>query len=425
MNKTADSYYYGYIYKIVQDEESFDTSYYAIRMIDNNGSTKTYTIDKNIRYDGVSMSPEKGFDYLAMTAEMTNYDQGKNPTAMSQLVKYTLDSTARLSSISTVNNPGPQTDNLTRIDFNYTESGDKYNKVAYNYGSSSNGNFQSGNTKINVNSSTIVFVADPERTADSVRKSTLAKELKSGSKYLFEAFDEKSGVAKVLILYKQDGEDDKISHSTPLTIIQKKVASEATNKEGEIGLKLDGFTVGTSFAEKTGITTSDTVLYTQADGDGNKETVDFKLGDILKTVTNRYNDVYAVEKIWSPADPTDISSKYINASPVKENSAYYRTIVGYLYEQDEGSISIIPGVDLDNIDIEAKESFQISESATNCGYLVYDSSSEKDPVYKISFGELATATSYVDSPNEASLVLIQLTGSNVNNLTPKLIYIVK
>lgn len=428
MNKTADSYYYGYVYRIsTNDETSIDSSQYSIRLVDSNGSTKVYTITKNIKYDGTTLDPSAGYSYLLSTARMTNYDESPNPASYSQLIKYTLDSSSNISSITTVNNPGEQPDNLTRIAYNYSTDAEdgSYEKETYNYATSSSGNFQSGNTKVSVNSSTIVFVADSARSAESVRKSTVAKELKSKSKYLFEAFDEKSSVAKVIVLYKQDNEDEKISASTPLTILQKISASQAENNEGETGMKFNGFNVSTSFSEKTDITTATTSWTSEPDDNGDTTEVNVALGDVLKTVTNKYEDVSAVEKIWSPSNPTDVSSSYINTPHVSDNSTYYRTIVGYLYELEDESITVVPGVDLANIDVDTRESFTLNPTSTNCGYLMYDASKPNDPVYQIKFEELALATSYVDAPTEASIVFIQLTGSNANNLTPKLIYIVK
>ncbi|MDD4688155.1 MAG: S-layer homology domain-containing protein [Eubacteriales bacterium] len=426
MKKGADLYSYAYVYDIGSATNStLDDESYVLRYIDQTGVVQKEIVDYKIEYDGDRKDPASGMRYLQAAAEATNYDKKYDEKISSQLIKISKNTAGDIKTIATVNNLASEysTDLLSGSTIKYEESDEEdgtYKPMKYTYSTSASGTFGT-DPKIIVNSTTIVYVVGADRDEDNIKKSTVAKEFSSNTDYIVELFDERSNIAKVCIVYK-DKTQETVTAATPLTIIDKVTSKQKKNNEGNVGEGADVYVAKTTFGSST-VVSADEGTFTGM-GEGN----------IYKMLSNNYGDVIGdsegSELVWdvtTPNMPSD--NKWVNGRAESVNGVAYRTVVGVIesFDSEEGVIVFIPTTDIDSIDADGttpRETFTINVSSitdSSCGFLVYDSQYE-DSVYKITYDELAgNMVTYKDNPENATEVLIYLTGSS-SNLTPKLIY---
>lgn len=423
MKKDTESYSYAYIYALGRGSTSqLEDETYVIKYIDQSGTKQRALIDYKIEYDGTRLSPSEGMYYLMDAAGYTNHDKtdAEKDGVYSQLIKYSKNASGNISTIATVSNLANEytADMLSGSSLKYTENADgSYAKTKYTYSTSASGKFDN----VIVNSTTIVFVADAARDEDNVKKSTVAKEFTSSTDYVVELYDERTSIAKVCVVYKDDTEEV-ITPATPVYIIDRITSTETINNQGEVGQRADAYLASTSFRSEQ-VLSADQGTF-QNMGQGN----------VVKMLENSYGDIKSEEEgsvvIWDVTSPTmPAESEWINAPAKSLNGTSYRTIVGVIesFDPETGIISFIPTTDISSINEDSKrEVYTINHSSdASCGYVVYDPTYETDPVYNITYEELAGSfVSYEDDPENATEVLIHLSGSSAN-LIPRLIYVIK
>lgn len=423
MKKDTESYSYGYIYALGNASDSaLDNDSYIIKYIDQSGTRQRVLIDYNLEYDGSRLSPAEGLYYLMDAASKTNYDKttDEKEGVYSQLIKFSKSATGKIATIATVNSLASEytADSLSRANIDNVQNDDgSYEAHKYAYSTSASGKFDN----VIVDATTIVFVVDDAREEENIKKSTVSKEFSSATNYVVELFDQqKSYISKVCVVYK-DNTQEVVTAATPVYIIAKP-GNDKENNYGDIGQEASVFIGSTTFKSES-VVSADQGAFS-----------DMGQGNVVKLLENNYGDIKSVEEgseiIWDVTTPTmPDANEWINAPAKSINGTSYRTVVGVVesFDLESGIISFIPSTDFDSIDESSKrETFRINTSSSeSCGFVVYDPNDDRQEyVYSIDYADLVDdLTTYEDDPENATEVLIHLTGSSTN-LIPRLIYII-
>lgn len=421
---------YGYIYNMGMSGGELSTDDFIIQMRKSNGTLAQFDIKNKISYDGSTKTPSDGYNYLQTTALKTNYDMApddiNDDMGFSQIVKYTLDSSGGLKTIITVNQPSDKvsTTSLTQANIAYGTNADGSRKpLKYDSESSVLGNFAgSDGKKIEVNSSTIIYLVSPERSDSTVRIGSISSNLLEGQSYLIEAFDVDASLAKAIVVYTANTLDQ-IDFGTPISIVTAMKSALNSNTQSSAA-QFDAFQVSTSFLGlKSGIWANSTDALD-----------DVQPGDVIKTVTDENGDVRSgdgVVKVWDVnASETPSENEWVNKAPVRKGSYYYQTIVGYIdsVNSDKTRITIAKTADKANIADAERISFDISNIG---GYLIYNGGLEKpvspkDGSTKLTFDDAYTVMQpYETNPDNPTEVLIQMVGGSSTSLMPKLLYVIQ
>ncbi len=439
MKKDSESYLYGYIYGLgTTSNSSLEDESYVLKYVNQSGTKEKVIIDYKVEYDGSRLDPSEGLAYLKQTALYTNYDKAEDEKTgvYSQIIKYSLNSSGRFNSIATVANLASEytTDLLSGSAYKYTQNSDgSYKEMDYTYSTSSSGSFGTS-PKILVNSTTKVFVVGSDRDEDSVKKTTVASALDSNTPRVVELYDVKSNIAQVCVVYK-DQTTETVTPATPLTIIREITGTSVRNNEGEVGERADVYLGKSSFGSDTIVSANEGTF------------TDWGEGTVVKTLKNSYGDVLSEASVGGSEIVWDVTgsiknaaknSNWINKKAESHNGTSYRIVVGVIesFDPETDTLVFIPTTDFDSIDTEiddetgevvptTRETYTINHSSeASCGFVVYDPSYDVDPVYGITYEELAgSIVTYKDDPANAKEVLIYLTGSSTN-LVPKLIYVI-
>lgn len=426
MKKDSESYSYAYIYELgTSSNSSLDDDAFVIRYIDQSGKKESVLIDYKLEYDDAGrLDPAEGMLYLMESAKLTNNDKTtvEKRSVYSQIIKYSKNSSGKIATISTVADLASEytTDRLSGSSLEYTQKDDgSYEPIEYDYSTSASGSFGTS-PKILVNSTTVVFAIDDARDEDSIRKSSVSREFAGNTEYIVELFDEKSNIAKVCVVYKDDTKET-VTAATPLYVIDQITSTQTRNGEGEIGEKANVYVGKTSFGSDTVISANEGTF------------TSWGTGSVVKMLKNSYDDVKSEEDgsvvVWDVTTAKMPSAnEWINKPYKSINGTAYRTLVGVVesFDPESGVIVFIPSTDFASIDADSeRETFTINHSSeSSCGYVVYDPTYDSDPVYGITYEELeGDLVTYEDDPDNATEVLLYLTGSS-SNLVPRLIYII-
>lgn len=406
-----------YAYLISIDTGSGLSGDCRVKLMTASGSTSSnYYLNDKVKINGTTYSRSEAVTKLTESAGIINNGKISKVTenaTYAQLIKYqttTSDGKTRLSDITTVTTDPDEYINVGKISdgktmYTYNETG----KI-----------FDSGSDKFIVNSSTLIFCVPNNRNeneSDSYKKVSTGN-LTNGAKYVVEAYDISSNIAKVVIMYDAaTAIKAKITDSQNCILVENCTdGAKDTNNDDKIVKELKYYEAGS--------TTLKTMLTKEAD-----TLSGVSAGDIIRIATEGsgddsrvvgYQKVYVGGELYDysslayPFDTFKASDNYIvHASGSTKN--YYRVIVGTLASEDtkDGSITIVPQIVTNDDDFDAT-SWTIDTTAkidSSTKYYKWDATNE---VFKTNEtdSEISSVTSAdkVNPTSATKLVAVVLGG---------------
>ncbi len=270
---TSDSSYGGYIASAGIRTSGVNQTIVANVMDASTKKIKSLTFAEKYTIDGTPRSGGEGLADLLSAAQ--NMDQASGimsgNTEYTQPIKYTLNNSGLVSSVTTINNT-----DFTAV--NTIISGYKY----------SSNTLISGSSRIELDNSTIVYVVPNDRSKSEEYRVSTKSYFGADVTYNIEAFGKtSSGAAAVVVAYTA-GVNTDLKYNSPLIVYTK----DAPNSEGDTVLYGYNFTSGAD------------VTYVLEDP---SDLAGIEKGDIIRFGTNAAGEI-ANDKLYKYLDVSDVAN---------------------------------------------------------------------------------------------------------------------
>ncbi len=319
-----------------------DDEYAILKLVNLSGSPSTPTKVKcasKVKINGSNVSDaQEILDILEDTAKEIASNAGADAknTKYAQLIRYVKNASGQISKITTISMHAGEVEVAKNEDMDVLVTGLEKESVTY---TSSSG----FNSKVFVNSSTLVLVVPDDRMDDAeYKRSTATSYFKNSTKYNIEAYDiNPSSVAKVVLVYNAaaTAAETAVNYLTPVSIVTKVSSGLSKSDEEKIVYHIEVYQNGAVKnyeTEKTGAPYNE-----------------IKVGDIIRfglDVDGRINKMgrsntgtheLDVENLV-PEFKYDISTT--TSKPVMYNNSeyYFKSIYGTVSSLADESIFVAP-----------------------------------------------------------------------------------
>ncbi len=399
---SSTSTYYGY----VGDAGKNSNDEVRLALISQKTTTMgspVVTLANKVRIDGELYSdPNEILEKLEEAAGVYGTNVDGNGSTYSQLIKYTVNTSGKITEIDTV----LMSDEEDPTDETVLSVYEKNSGVEMTYNSSE---FKADGKKFRINSSSQIILVPKDRDEfESYGRKTSSFFKTNGTAYMVEAYNVTGSLntAEVVVVYETDATETVIDGRTSLFIITG--ITQTTNDEGEPCDKVTGYQISYS-----GTVTADKEFLTDGVGVVSGK---YKIGDVIMYVTNNKGYVAGgenkLECVLDVADFTPGQSDVI----VYSNTGAQMTqglLVGAELDGSKHTFILAMTDDPEECEDAKQETFETSTK----NFFVYDSEKTGDKkVAKDDSFDLTSLVSYNDTvesgtPNAAKLFVYEYDGS--------------
>ncbi len=283
------SYSYGYVMGAEVKSTGATAGSANVNLYTASGKEVTYKLSSRVQINGTTYNtPIDAYNALdAANNTITNRDSATGTTDCVQLIKYVLNTNGEISIILTAETASSSVYNANKLTLSraYNSTGSKYSTSSKMLGT------------VALDNSTLVFYVPTDRDDTDAYAVKKLDSLNNSTAYKFEAYDSNQGVAKVVIIYGDQGTTVD-SSSAPIVVVQQIMN---VSDDGDIVDQLTCYYNG------------ETVVYKAID---TSVLAGVNTGDVITLAFDSEGKINNKKLLYSPSTQT------VNRTP--DNYAYYQ-----------------------------------------------------------------------------------------------------